>query len=70
MNLLILVIKDNYSSCQMVERNLKNIQCRLYRGLGNMNFLNSFSPVRIQYLSRRFSDHATMAIELEVENQH
>ena len=40
----------------------KSIQCRLERALGNEEFVNRFSPIKVCHLPRFGSDHAAILI--------
>jgi hypothetical protein len=46
----------------------ENVQCRLDRAMGNAEFVNRFSPIKVNHLPRFGSDHAAVVICLECPN--
>lgn len=44
-----------------------NTQCRLDMALASPSFINRYSPIEVQHLSRFQFDHAAISISLEAE---
>jgi len=45
-----------------------NIQCRIDRAMGNEDFVNRFSPIKVTHFPRFGSDHAAILIGLEEQH--